>query len=478
MSNQAFQILVVDDEQRVRQAVRRVLEQEGYRVREAGNGQQGLEAIGQEVPDLVLVDLMMPVMDGMEFLAGARRMKPDLATVVITGYATTDKAVEAMKLGADDFVAKPFKPAELRMVVDRVIRRVRTLADMALEKSRTRVLVEAMSNGVLVVDASGMVVLVNPALSRLLPYTPSEPGKEHFQEVMPCPEVCRALEEVLKGQMRTEPIKCQSELGPPEDPLAMQVNVLPFCDPRGNVMGAMAVLDDVTAWRKLDELKNEYISTVAHEIASPLSSVAGQLQVLGQGLAGPLTEKQDHLLGRAAERVAGIIQLSKELLDLAKMDGQGRPKPEPVQVAPLAGEAADVVAAAAKEKDQTVRLEVADDLPPVLGVAREIQEVLTNLASNAVKYTPAGGEVTIAAHRQGDRLVIAVSDNGLGIAPEDQAKVFEKFYRVKNADTRQIVGTGLGLPIVKRVVEAHGGTIKLESAPGKGSTFTVSLPLA
>jgi two-component system phosphate regulon sensor histidine kinase PhoR len=260
LSNQAFQILVVDDEQRVRQAVRRVLEQEGYRIREAGNGQQGLEAIGQEVPDLVLVDLMMPVMDGMEFLAAARRIKPDLASVVITGYATTEKAVEAMKLGADDFVAKPFRPAELRLVVDRVISRVRTLADMALEKSRTRVLVEAMSNGVLVVDASGMVVLTNPALARLLPYVPAEPGKEHFSEVMPCPHVNRALQEVLAGTPQREPVTCHTELGPPEDPVAMQVNTMPFCDARGNLVGAMAVFDDITAWRKLDELNNPHIS--------------------------------------------------------------------------------------------------------------------------------------------------------------------------------------------------------------------------
>jgi signal transduction histidine kinase len=478
LSNQGFLVLVVDDEPRVRQAVRRVLEQEGYRVEEAVNGQQGLESVRQEVPDLVLVDLMMPVMDGMEFLAAARRIHPGLASVVITGYATTDRAVEAMKLGADDFVAKPFKPAELRMVVERVLRRVRTLADIALEKSRTRALVEAMANGVMVADASGMVVMVNPSLARLLPSSMTEPGAEHYSDLIDCPHVRQAMEQVLAGRDEPKPAHCNCELGPLDDPVAMQVNILPFCDVRGNLMGVMAVFDDVTAWRKLDELKNEYISIVAHEIASPLSSVAGQIQVLRQGLAGPLTEKQDHLLNRAADRVSGIINLSKELLDLAKMEARARPEPEMVQVKPLLEEAVDMVSTGAREKEQSLNLEVDGELPPIQGVAREIQEVFINLASNAVKYTPHGGSVTITAAVESNQLVIRVADTGLGIAPEDQAKVFDKFYRVRNADTRQIVGTGLGLPIVKRVVEAHQGSIELQSELGKGSTFIVRLPLS
>ena len=177
MNSDKLHILVVDDEDRVRQAVRRVMEPDGFRISEAINGELGLEALKQDRPDLVLVDLMMPVMDGMEFLGLARRLYPDLAFVVITGYATLEKAVEAMKQGADDFLAKPFKPKELRLVVERLIKRVRTLQDMAIEKSRTRALVDAMTNGVLVVDVDGNVVLMNPSLRRYLDITDDPTGR-------------------------------------------------------------------------------------------------------------------------------------------------------------------------------------------------------------------------------------------------------------------------------------------------------------
>jgi signal transduction histidine kinase len=123
-----------------------------------------------------------------------------------------------------------------------------------------------------------------------------------------------------------------------------------------------------------------------------------------------------------------------------------------------------------------VEVEVEDDLRPIQAVPRAVQEVVLNLVSNAVKYTPEGGRVSVAARNAAGGVELAVSDTGFGIAPEDQDKVFQRFYRVKDAQTRHIVGTGLGLPIVKQVVEGHGGSLELASRPGRGSTFTVRLP--
>jgi CheY-like chemotaxis protein len=261
--------LIIDDEERVRQACRRVLEPEGYTVSEAAHGRQGLVMIQKDKPDLVLVDLMMPVMDGTEVLGALRRDHPDLAVVVITGYATMDRAVEAMKLGADDFLAKPFRPQDLRLVVDRALRRVRTLEDLATEKSRYRVLVQALTNGVLVVDATGRVALANPALRRLL-----ECGGDCHQrpaeEVLPCPQVVETLRQVL-AEPQTEPVTAACSITPAgeDEPRTMQVNCAPFLDGRGHLMGAVAVFDDVSAHLRVAEIQTRartYLEAVINHL--------------------------------------------------------------------------------------------------------------------------------------------------------------------------------------------------------------------
>lgn len=474
-----FKILVIDDEDRIRMACRRVLERDGFTVCEAADGEEGLAAIDRERPDLVLVDLMMPKLSGMEVLAEARKHHPDLAFVVITGFATLEKAVESMKQGADDFLAKPFKPGELRMVVDRALKRVKTLQDMAIEKSRNRLIVESSHNGVLVVDAEGKIALMNPSLQRMVGWDQEQdPRGRELAKVLPCPEVVQAIEELLAAeQPPDEPITCQVALPGADGELYLQVTCRPFLDSRGEAIGALAIFNDISAWRRLDQLKSEYVSTVAHDIASPLGSVVSQLQTLESGLAGELNPKQLHLIQRARMRVQGIIDLSRDLLDLAKMESGTLGEPQPVQVADLLKDALEVYQPQAEQKNQTLELELEPELPPVMAVPRALGQVFNNLVSNAVRYTPEGGRIVVRARRAGDFLEVAVEDNGLGIPPEDQERIFQRFYRVKNADTRHIVGTGLGLPIVKRVVDDMGGEILLESEPGKGSTFIVRLPL-
>ncbi len=477
MSDNPYRILVVDDEERLRQVCQRVLGPQGHLVTEAPDGRSGLEAIERDKPDLVLVDLMMPVMDGMEFLAKAREKHPDLTFVVITGYATLEKAVEAMKQGADDFLAKPFKPQELQLVVDRVLKKVRTVQDMAIEKSRTRVLVDSMTNGVLVVDDEGKVALMNPALARLTGWETSDPRGLDVSQVIPCEQVAASLESILSTQLdRTQPDDCQITLGSPDDPVHLQVHCAPFVDGRGHLVGALAVMDDITALKRLDQLKNEVVSMVAHEIASPLSSVLSQLQTILKGVAGDLTDKQRHLIDRGAQRVEGIITLSKDLLDLARIEAGTLGDMDMVSLEPILKEAVDINAAKAEEKQQNLELRFDANLPPVHGVGRAMLEVFMNLVSNAVKYTPEGGDVTISARPFSDGVEVSVADTGFGLSTEDCERVFQRFYRVKDEKTRHIVGTGLGLPIVKKVVEDHGGRLEVASEPGKGSTFSVYLP--
>lgn len=469
-------VLVVDDEDRVRTACRRVLETEGYDICEAADGALGLEAITREKPDVVLVDLMMPNMTGLQLLAQARRTQPDLAVVVITGYATLDKAVEAMKEGADDFLAKPFKPRDLRIVVERALKKVRTLQDMAIEKSRTRALIGNLATGVLVVDGEGKVALTNQGLQEVLGLDQDLIGQD-MSELPCCQEVAQALTEILAMGHEAAPQRVMLSLEAQEEPVHLQVQCAVFNDGRGRAVGAVAIFEDVTALKRLDDLKSEFVSMVAHEIASPLSAVLSQLQTLQRGIAGEMNEKQTHLVTRAGKRVASIISLSKELLDLARIESGSMGEPEEVDLAEVIDEALEVVAQPAEEKGHELSCQTAPGLPPLTGVRRGIFEVVLNLLSNAVKYTPDGGRVEISARVDGREMLIEVTDNGLGLSPEDIQRIFKRFYRVRNADTRMINGTGLGLPIVKEIVQAHGGQVNVQSKPGQGSTFSVRLPL-
>ncbi|MEW5913968.1 MAG: response regulator [Thermodesulfobacteriota bacterium] len=471
-------ILVVDDETRIRQAVSRVLGPAGYEVAQAANGQEGLESIQQRVPDLVLVDLMMPVMDGMTFLREARKLQPDLMVVVITGYATLEKAVEAMKQGADDFLPKPFKPQELRLMVQRVLKQARTVADMAVEKSRTRALINTMTNGVLVVDQDVSVALMNPALRRMVGWGEQPPHGLPLAEVLSCAEVVQTLQQVLAQQEDRSSVACQCVLQHKGEPLYLQVTCAPFLNRQGGLVGALAVFDDVTAWHKLDELKSEFVSTVAHEIAGPLAAVLGQLQNLADGLAGELNSGQAQVVARARSRLEGIVDLSRDLLDLSKLEAGIGDQPGEVELGPLVSEAVDMLSGQAQDKEQSLSLELPPEPLVVTGVAGQLMEVMVNLISNAVKYTPAGGAIQVRARRDDGRAVLEVADNGLGMEAADLENIFRRFFRIKNADTRHIVGTGLGLAIVKRVVEGHNGRIEVQSQPGQGSLFRVILPLA
>ncbi len=474
-------ILVVDDEERVRLAVQRVLTESGYEVFLAANGAEGLEMVERHGPDLVLVDLMMPVMDGMEFLDQARRRYPDLTSVVITGFATLEKAVEAMKQGADDFLAKPFKPQDLRLVVERALRRSETLQNISIEKSRTRALVAAMRNGVLVVDAADGTALVNPGLAKLLGSTPDRLQGKPCGEVLPWPEVCLCLHQAMhrrREDLSKDDCRGQVSLGQGDDAIYLQVSCAPFYDARQRPMGAVAVFDDITALRRLDQYKSEFVSTVAHEIVSPLSAVLAQLQNLGKGLLGPLEEPQKELLARARERLESIATLSRDLLDLSKIEAGVMGQVSRVELAPLLKEAVDQLMGRAQAKGQSLELELPPALPPVMGVSEELQRVAVNLISNAVKYTPDGGRIAVRAWGEDGLVCLSVKDNGLGIPAEEREAIFQRFHRVKNADTRHIPGTGLGLAIVKRVVDSHGGKLELKSQVGEGSTFTLRLPAA
>jgi two-component system phosphate regulon sensor histidine kinase PhoR len=494
---EGYKILVIDDEAVMRDGCCRILAKEGCKVLTATNGEEGLAAIKADPGgfEAVLLDLKMPGVGGMEVLEAARALNPALLIVVITGYATVDSAVEAMKKGAYDFIAKPFTPDQLRLVVNRALEKrrleleaeklreeaARSLRDVATEKSKVRSIVNCMASGILVTDREGRIVLTNPAAGRMLGLNSDAVLEQPVREAVGAETLIEAVQAVLEpANPEVTTITQEFRI---KDAL-IRSHTAAVRSEGGAVLGAVTVLEDMTYLLELDRMKGDFVAMVSHELRSPIAAIGQNINLILDGLAGETTEKQRHLLARAKERSKGLMDLIADLLEISKIDaGVAMQRKEPLQVEEVVRKVVELMEGEARAKgiSLTTKIHLAKgppsaSLPPVLGDKDHLEGVFTNLVSNAIKYTPEGGTVTIETCAEGGYVKTAVKDTGIGISAEDLPRIFDKFYRIKSEKTREIVGTGLGLAIVKHIVEAHLGSISLESEEGKGTTFTVLLP--
>ena len=473
-------VLVVDDEKRIRDGCRSILTMGGFEVGLAENGYAGLKKIEEEHFDIILLDLMMPGMRGIDLLNHVKGKHPDTLIIVITGYATLEHAVEAMKKGAFDFISKPFSPEDLRAVIARAIEYIRSLEDIAHEKSRMGTLIRHLLDGVMATDGEKQVALANPAFLKMAGYRGGSPIGLPVRDLIRNERLLQLIDEAL-----SMPADQFTELTDEFDQGALAENketvlavrCVPFRDRLHRNLGTVTVIHDITAQKKMDQIKSEFVSMVAHEIKSPMNSVLALVKVIQDRLAGEVTEKQQELLGRISEKIKGLSDLAAELLDLSKIEsGLITLEKEKLQVASLLNEQVVFHQTRAQAKNIELNLEPVPELTPILANKRAIEEVIANLLTNAVKYTPEGGTVTVSAWAEKGWVHVAVKDTGYGISQENLSRIFERFYRVKDDNTRMISGTGLGLAIVKNIVEAHNGRIEAESEPGQGSTFHVFLP--
>jgi PAS domain S-box-containing protein len=473
-------ILIVDDEKRIRDTCSRMLADEGFEVARAESGESGLEMIRREHFDIVLLDLMMPGMSGMDTLAHVRELHPDTVVIVITGYATLDHAVEAMKKGAFDFIAKPFSPQDLRMMIAKAARFIGTLQDIATEKSRMRVLINHLGDGVLATDAKKQAVLANPAFLKMVGHQGAGVLGRQVTEWLENGILLEMIDRVLAMESG-ESVELSGEIETVNGHSSKKIlhaRCIPFRDRMGRNLGAVALLNDITVLKEINQVKSDFVSMVAHEIQGPMNTTLAQMKIITDGLAGPLTDKQRHILTRTSERIKSLSEMAAELLDLAKIEsGLITLEKETFDPGDLLKEQVILHQAQSEEKDISLTLDPIPELPLLMANRVNMEEVVANLISNAIRYTPEGGRVHVSAETDTASLFIRVSDNGIGIAPEESELIFKRFYRVKSDQTRHIAGTGLGLPIVKSIVEAHNGSIGVTSKPGSGSTFTVRLPI-
>ncbi len=492
-----MKILVIDDEQDIREGCARVLKRiKDCDVTTAANGNEGLGLLRETFFSVVLTDLKMPGIDGMDVLREIQAMEKGILVIVITGFATVETAIEAMKHGAYDFIPKPFDPTQLRMVVERALDKIRleqktqklaaerrrTLADLDAEKSRIRAIVESLPNGMVVTDTSGQIVLMNPAFKEIAGLPPdAAPGGE-IGDYLNDDGFCAMVKKISAGENGLQEEVVTYELEAEGNKYLMARGRSVFGE-TGECLGAVVTLGDITAIKMLDQLKSEFVAKVSHELRSPLSTIHEQLSVVLKDMAkeegGGDDQEEQYILSRAKEKTSGLISLIGDLLDLSRIEAGGAVHNiQKIGLDELLENIVDFLQERARAKQQTLTLELAEDsFPELTADPLALESIFGNLVTNAINYTGEGGHIRVSMDQEDMCLRVKVADDGLGIAPAHQEKIFEKFYRVKDENTRFITGTGLGLPIVKGLVEQMMGTIDLESTPGEGTTFTVLLPV-
>jgi PAS domain S-box-containing protein len=361
----------------------------------------------------------------------------------------------------------------------RVSARTRELAEALArehaEANQSQAVLQGIADGVIVFDNDGKAIVANSAITRLLNRAPNSITGHNIETLM-SRDVSGVDQDVILNllsnkEMRYPSIKLQW------GSKTLSVSFASVRDTSGLVTGTVAVFRDFTREAELERMKTDFVSIVSHELRTPMTSIRGYLDLLLMGAPGPLNEQQVRFMQVARDNTERLQELVSDLLDLSRIES-GKIELD-MQVVSLPDIIEDVAGSMKNQFDSkglTLTLDIAADLPQILGDPLRISQIVTNLLSNAFKYTAQGG-VTTRARQVGDFLQVDVADTGVGISPQDQQNLFTRFFRSEDPFVREQSGTGLGLNITQSLIEIHRGTIWVESEPGVGSTFSFTLPL-
>ena len=446
-----------------------------YEVRVFHDGSVVLEELagGSSLPDVLVLDWMMPGVSGLEvcrFLRSSRSPAPNLAILLLTAHHETTQLVDGLSAGANDYLAKPYADEELRARVDNLIRARQLLERVSRTEEHIRRLLATVPDVLFTLDERGVITYANEDAERVLNPMLVGPGGlvgRPASEILP--DLDLSLVRGAEGGAALLPLP-DVEIG--EEVYAPTARRLP-ADFAATTTVAMR---NVTSRRRAEARRLDFYSVVAHDLRSPLNSLLLRADMLLRGHRGPLPAAVIGDLRKMENNIRTMVALVNDFLDLAQLEGTaysgGR---ELVDVGGLVGQAIEDLQPLIDASGLSVRFEVPGFDAGVTGDRRRLSQVLSNLLSNAVKFTPEGGTITVEVRERGGQVEVAVADTGRGIAPEVLPNLFQRYVRAIDP-SRPVAGTGLGLMIVREIVEAHGGSVGVYSAPGQGSTFWFRMP--
>jgi two-component system, OmpR family, phosphate regulon sensor histidine kinase PhoR len=356
----------------------------------------------------------------------------------------------------------------LNQTASRLDRTIRTLTE---ERNLSSAILGSMVEGVAVVNGAERVVFANPGFASILGLDVPPVAGSSLLEVVRQIELIEAVRRVLSGEPRVE-----AEIA--TGTLRQHFFAATVASVRaGETSGAVIVLHDITDLRKLERIRRDFVANVSHEFRTPLTAIQGFAETLiGGAIDDP--ENRGRFLAIILEHSRRLARLTEDLLRLSQMDAERLElEIRPMNVAQLIDSCYETSQGRAEKKQLHLSLNMPSQLPDVAADSRRIQEVLQNLVDNAIQYTLPNGKIVLSAELRGDEVVFTIADTGIGIPQADQPRIFERFYRVDVARSREAGGTGLGLSIAKHLVEAHGGRIWVDSEVGVGSQFHFSIPV-
>lgn len=452
-------VWVVDDSRLDAERARRLLSRD-YRVETFADGSAALEAVSAGAsPDLIVLDWVMPGVSGVDvcrFLRAAGPHTQKIGVLLLTVHRDTAQIVEGLSAGANDYLAKPYEDEELRARVASLLRTRELVDGLERVEKENRRLLESAPDPFLVVDGSGRLTFANELALEIL----------EQRSVLGC-EVQALLPELKLDQMELptgESVVALSDL---------EIAARRFSPTlrRSEDGSTVVALRDVTARRILEERRLDFYSMIAHDLRTPLNAMTLRISTMLEFQRQGMVQNMERDMEKLDQRLRSLVELINDFLDLARLEGAAYR---------LARDEVDLNALIERAREEFVPLlergqlsfEASSTPASVPGDANRLAQVLNNLVGNAVKFTPPGGRIEVELQVQPRYLEVAVHDTGPGIDPSLDGKLFQRYTRAEHSKG----GTGLGLLIVREIVEAHGGTVGVDSRPGEGSRFWFRLP--
>lgn len=475
-------ILLALDESNTLKLMDRALQAVNYETAIARDTKALSRLLQETTPALLMAGETFDGHEGLMIVEELLERFPTLPFLIYTDKATPEFAKKVFKLGINGYLAPPLRTDDIVGIVEGALKHGNRVGDWLrrevkrttsslkkraqiseAERSRLETVINSIHDNVMILDEDNLILLINPAMCSSFGLDEKAVIGKPVLDVINHPDV----QALITSNGSNDPLQ-HHEINFPDGRVASaQMTVIPD-------IGHAVTMQDITYLKEVDRIRNEVVHTVSHDLRSPLTSVIGYTELISR--AGSLNENQHDFLNRIQESVQHITDLINDLLDLGSIEAGLDTRREWVQLEGLLRYTLDMLQGQTNSKRITVQTEIPPDLPALRANPIRLRQVLDNVVGNAIKYSNRDGEVKVSIRAEGDQLILQVTDNGPGIPVQDQAHIFDKFYRGRNMEGRE--GSGLGLAIVKSIVDAHQGRIWVESNLGQGSTFFIVLPLS